>query len=283
MTDADARWLFDALKNALNKRDVKISRGTHLMHLESSRYALYREAQTFLEAGDQPADVSGECETVRRRQFSNSRSGDGQMKEATLIRDSETTQISGYDYARPQAAHSPLSLGELRQLEATVGWSEDDARILQRSGSIFKEKAEQMVDSWRSVIGAQPHLAKWFFGPDGKPDDEYKAKVKKRFVQWVLDACFRPHDQAWLDYQDEIGLRHTPAKKNQTDGAQTPPVVPLRYLLGFVTVVTITTRKFFKEAGLTGPDLQRLEDAWEKAVQLHVALWSRPYARDGLW
>ena len=283
VTDSDAQWLFDALENAPIKRDVKISRGTHLMHLEESRYAVYREAQTFLDAGDQAARASGECEMVRGRQYPNPRSGDRQMKEGTLVHDLETTHISGYDYARPQSAHSPLSMEELRQLEATVGWSEDDARILQQSGSIFKDKAEQMVDSWRSVIGAQPHLAKWFFGPDGKPDDEYKAKVKKRFVQWVLDACFRPHDQAWLDYQEEIGLRHTPAKKNQTDGTQTPPVVPLRYLLGFITVVTITTRKFFKEAGLSGEDLRRLEDAWARAVQLHVTLWSRPYAKDGLW
>ena len=283
VTDADARWLFDALKKAPIKRDVKISRGTHLMHLEESRYALYREAQTFLDAGDQPANASGERETVRRGQFAISRLGDGKMKEATVVQRSEAAEIPGYDYARPQSAHSPLSMEELRQIEATIGWSEDDARILQQSAAIFKEKAEQMVDSWRSVIGAQPHLAKWFFGPDGRPDDEYKAKAKKRFVQWVLDACFRPHDQAWLDYQEEIGLRHTPAKKNQTDGTQTPPVVPLRYLLGFVTVVTMSTRKFFKEAGLAGEDLQKLEDAWAKAVQLHVTLWSRPYAKDGLW
>jgi len=47
-TDADARWLFDALSNSTVKRDVKISRATHLMHLEASRYALYRETQTFL-------------------------------------------------------------------------------------------------------------------------------------------------------------------------------------------------------------------------------------------
>jgi hypothetical protein len=205
------------------------------------------------------------------------------MKEATLVHDPEATQIPGYGYARAQSAHSPLSMEELRQLEATVGWSEDDAKILQRSGSLFREKAEQMVDSWRSVIGEQPHLAKWFLGPDGKPDDEYKAKVKARFVQWVIDACFRPHDQAWLDYQEEIGLRHTPEKKNQTDGTQTPPVVPLRYLLGSVTVVTATTRRFFKEAGIAGQDLQRLEAAWAKAVQLHVTWWSRPYAKDGLW
>src|SRR5438128_583899 len=42
VTDRDAGWLFAALKNSPLKRDVKISRGTHLMHLETSRYALYR-------------------------------------------------------------------------------------------------------------------------------------------------------------------------------------------------------------------------------------------------
>jgi pimeloyl-ACP methyl ester carboxylesterase len=35
--DEDARWLFDAFQAAPIKRDVKISRGTHLMHLEVMR------------------------------------------------------------------------------------------------------------------------------------------------------------------------------------------------------------------------------------------------------
>ena len=47
-TDADTRWLFDALKASPNKRDIKISRATHLMHLETGRGALYRETTTFL-------------------------------------------------------------------------------------------------------------------------------------------------------------------------------------------------------------------------------------------
>jgi hypothetical protein len=131
------------------------------------------------------------------------------------------------------------------------------------------------------VIGSQPHLAKWFFAPDGKPDEAYKAAVKKRFVQWVRDVVSLPHDQAWLDYQEEIGLRHTPAKKNKTEGAQTPNVVPLRYLLGFVPVVTINTRKFFD--GVPPDERRKLEDAWTKAVHLHVTLWARAYANDGLW
>ncbi len=47
-TDQDARWLFDALRASPMRRDVKISRATHLMHLEASRFALYRETEAFL-------------------------------------------------------------------------------------------------------------------------------------------------------------------------------------------------------------------------------------------
>jgi pimeloyl-ACP methyl ester carboxylesterase len=46
--DADARWLFDALSASPQRRDIKIGRATHLMHLEENRFALYREAATFL-------------------------------------------------------------------------------------------------------------------------------------------------------------------------------------------------------------------------------------------
>jgi len=48
VTDVDARWLYDALRASPIRRDVKVSRATHLMHLEESRYQLYREAACFL-------------------------------------------------------------------------------------------------------------------------------------------------------------------------------------------------------------------------------------------
>jgi len=139
-----------------------------------------------------------------------------------------------------------------------------------------------MVDSWRALIAKYSYLWQWFAGPDGKPDDAYKASVKRRFVQWVVDVAIRPHDQAWLNYQEEIGLRHTPAKKNKTDGKATPPVVPMRYLIGFIPIV-LPVRKFFAEEVPNANELDALESAWTKAVLLHVTLWSRPYAVDGLW
>jgi len=52
VTHDDARWLLDALGASPLKLDVKIRRATHLMHLEESRYQLYRQAQRFLE--DEP-------------------------------------------------------------------------------------------------------------------------------------------------------------------------------------------------------------------------------------
>ena len=56
MQDADACWLFDALVQSRIKRDIKISRGTHLLHLESMRLALWRESIDFL-TGDDVAPV----------------------------------------------------------------------------------------------------------------------------------------------------------------------------------------------------------------------------------
>lgn len=189
----------------------------------------------------------------------------------------------GYDYATPRAAHSPVTPTELKALEASVGWTEADAAALRSVVQVLAPQAEAMVDAWRAEIARQPELVRWFFGPDGKPDDHYRAAVKRRFVQWVTDACTRPHDQAWLDYQEEIGLRHTPAKKNATDGTHTPDRVPFRYLVSFIAPVALSVRSFLTGKGLPAADIEAACQAWTKAVLLHVTLWSRPFVREGLW
>jgi hypothetical protein len=93
----------------------------------------------------------------------------------------------------------------------------------------------------------------------------------------------QPHDQRWLDYQEEIGLRHMPAKKNRTDNAQTPSVVPQRYLFAFTAIVITTIGGFLAESGHPKENLVRMQDAWTRAVLLAVTLWSRSYAKDDLW
>jgi hypothetical protein len=190
--------------------------------------------------------------------------------------------IAGYGFGSTEGAQSPLSMEDLLHIEQAVGWTSEDEHRLRKHAELFRSQAEQMVDFWRGIIARQPHLSQWFARPDGKPDEQYKARVKRRFVQWVIDVATRPHDQAWLNYQEEIGLRHTPAKKNKADGGHTPALVPLRYLLAFVPVVADVRR--FLEAAITDPaELTAVERAWTKALHLHVTLWSRPYTREGLW
>ncbi len=195
----------------------------------------------------------------------------------------DIAKIAGYDYGTAQSARSTVSRDELKALEQTIGWTDAEAEALSMAAEVLAGQEEAMVDSWRAIIAQQPHLAKWFFGPNREPDEDYKAAVKKRFVQWVRDLVTRKRDQEWLDYQEEIGRRHTPAKKNRTDHAQTPDRVPLRYLLAFAWAVIDSTRPFLSRNGHSPADIERMHQAWAKSVLLSLTLWARPYVQDGLW
>ena len=46
--DADVAWLFSALTSSPEKKDTKIRKATHLMHLEAGRAELYRASSAFL-------------------------------------------------------------------------------------------------------------------------------------------------------------------------------------------------------------------------------------------
>jgi hypothetical protein len=52
MLDDDAKWLFDAFTRSPEKRDIKIGRATHLMHLEAMRSSLWQESIKLLLGGD---------------------------------------------------------------------------------------------------------------------------------------------------------------------------------------------------------------------------------------
>jgi hypothetical protein len=46
-----------------------------------------------------------------------------------------------------------------------------------------------------------------------------------------------------------------------------------------VTVV----RKFLEDSLTDVEELPAVRRTWNKAVHLHIALWTRPYMKDGLW
>ena len=192
----------------------------------------------------------------------------------------ETTSIAGYRYGAPDVARSPISTDDLDLLKRSVLFGEEDQRYLRMAGDVLGDQVEDILDVWYGFVASHDHLVRYFAGSDGQPDTEYLARVRGRFGQWIRDLCGRSWDQEWLDYQEEIAIRHTPAKKNQTDGAQAPDYVPLRYLIAFVYPITATVREFLAKRGHGPEEVEKMHQAWFKAVTLSVALWSRPYARD---
>ena len=194
-----------------------------------------------------------------------------------------TATIAGYTYGTEAAAQSPVTLAELDQLKTDVLFGPADEAALRMAGEVLADQVEDVLDVWYGFILAHPHLAAYFSTPDGKPIDSYAQRVRARFGQWILDTCNRPYDQAWLDYAEEIGERHTPAKKNTTDDAPSVPVVNLRHIIAFIVPVTATIRPFLAKKGHSPEQVDAMHQAWFKAVTLQVALWSRPFTQPGLW
>ncbi|MCX9192859.1 protogloblin ApPgb [Carbonactinospora thermoautotrophica] len=188
-----------------------------------------------------------------------------------------TTTIPGYTYDSPQKASSPVTEEDLSLLLSTLLWTEEDERALRRAGEVLADQVERILDVWYGYVGSHPHLVHYFAGPDGKPIDEYLARVRSRFEQWVRDLCQRPRDRAWLDYQEEIALRHTRTKKNHTDGVEAAPEIPLRYMIAFIYPITATIREFLAAKGDPEETVEAMYQAWFKSVVLSMTLWARPY------
>jgi hypothetical protein len=189
--------------------------------------------------------------------------------------------IPGYTYGTTLVSRSPVSLAEFEEMKRSVLFGEDDVRYLRLSHDVVADQVEAILDVWYGFVGANPHLVASFGRKtDGKPIPEYLAGVRKRFGQWILDTARAEYDQAWLDYQHEIGLRHHRTKKNLTDGVDAAPIVPFRHLLALVFPVTFTLRPFLAKKGHSAEDVAKMADAWVKSCILQTTLWSHPYVKD---
>ncbi len=176
-------------------------------------------------------------------------------------------------------ARSPVSLAELEQLKMSAGFASEDQLYLQLAGEVLADQTKQIVEHWRNgIIVGIPHLARHSRTPEGDPIPDYLAKSNLRFEQWILDTCLRPYDQDWLNYQQEIALRHTSVKKNQTDGVQSTPYVPLRDIIAFVAVMNETIKPYLASKGHSTEQVDSMHRAWCKSLQLQMALWTKPYA-----
>jgi hypothetical protein len=192
--------------------------------------------------------------------------------------------IPGYRYGDPTLPRSPVSIDDLAQLKAELLFSDDDLAALRRAGDILVPQTQAILDAFYGFFNSHDFLRAYFSTPQGL-SQEYEARVFARFGQWIADTCRGQYDEAWLAYQQEIGRRHFTGK-NETDGpaaAGTPPLISLRYVIALVYATYATVRAFLEKGETDPAAVERMAQAWLKAVLLQVTLWTQPYVRDGAW
>ena len=188
----------------------------------------------------------------------------------------------GYALGQSTLARAPYSMADLAALQKSMLFGADDVAALRQSRAILADQTEAILDVWYGFVASTPELVV-FFGDtrSGQPDGAYLAAVRRRFALWILDTAEAKYDQAWLDWQYEIGLRHNRVKKNKTDGAHGPAQVDFRYLPALTIPITTTLKPFLAKKGASAADVEKMHAAWVKAVLLQAILWSHPYIKDG--
>lgn len=187
-------------------------------------------------------------------------------------------EMPAYTYGTAAVGTSPVTLKELEELKVSVGFTADDEQYLRRAGEVLDGQTREIVAHWRSgIIAGIPNLARHSRTPTGEPLPQYLAQSNLRFEQWILDTCLRPYDQDWLNYQQEIALRHTSLKKNQADGVESTQYVPFRDIASFVAVLNDTIKPYLATGGDPEEIVEAMHRAWCRSLQLQIALWSRLY------
>lgn len=185
-----------------------------------------------------------------------------------------TEQIKGYAYG--QVGQSPVSIADLDLLKKTVFFTAEDEKNLKLAWEVLQDQTNEVLDLWYGFVGGNEHLVK-YFAKNGNPNMDYLTAVRARFGQWISDLCNKPYDQAWLNYQHEIALRHHSTKKNKTDNVDAEPFVNYRYLVAFIFPITATIKGFLAKKGHDAETVEAMYTSWFKAVTLTVILWTYPY------
>lgn len=201
--------------------------------------------------------------------------------EGVIVMDqAERPAIAGYRYGDPTLDPSPISVEELQRIQQALLFTEDDVQALGRVGPILERHLDELLDVWYGFVGRHDFLLRYFSDARG-PLQGYLERVRKRFRQWVLDTTRAEFDERWLAYQYEIGRRHH-LGKNATDGiAGAPDLIHFRYLAALIYPIYATVRPFLEREETDQAEVERMHQAWLKAVILSVILWSQPYLKPG--
>lgn len=192
------------------------------------------------------------------------------------------TAIPGYRMGDPGLPAGALDAAAFERLCAATLFTDEDRAALREAKEIVAPRVEELLDVWYGFVGSHDFLLASFSTPEG-PNAEYLSRVRARFGRWVLDTLSADYGPEWLAYQAEVGRRHARGK-NETDEAHgTPDHVAFRYVVALIYPIFATMRDFLARGARDAEHLERMHQAWLKAVILNVAVWSQAYVDPDLY
>ncbi|MBS0026125.1 protoglobin domain-containing protein [Chitinophaga sp. 22321] len=171
----------------------------------------------------------------------------------------------------------PPDAQTLVRLKRMLLFTNEDEHYLIMAGNILVAHTEDILNNWYDFILKNDYLA-YYFTRDGTPDASYLETLRPHFRQWITGLCTRQEGKSWWQFEERIAeqLHLTPGSASELEPL---PMVYLRYLSTFIYPVSEAGRPYLDRYGHPGEDVERMQQAWFKAISFSVLLWVYPETR----
>jgi hypothetical protein len=170
-----------------------------------------------------------------------------------------------------------IDLRELVLLKRMLLFTHEDEKYLQMAGGILSTQTAALLNTWHEYILANDYLTH-YFTQGGQQDLNYIKDLQPQFESWLNSLCFPPQNEKWLKYEQLINNHYADKSITQFDMTSIP-VVFFRYLVTFIYPATASVRTFLSNKEQEPALLDKMQQAWFKAVCLSVILWCYPEAQ----
>ena len=179
-----------------------------------------------------------------------------------------------YGTAGSGTPKSPLDAEVLVRLKRMLLFTHDDEQYLLMAGDILLPHTEDILDNWYDYILKNNYLA-YYFTRGGAPDLDYLQTLRPQFRQWLIDLCTRQEGNTWWQFEERIVAQLQLKLTAETDlGAL--PLEYLRYMSTFIYPVAEAGRPYLSRHGHPAAEVERMQQAWFKAISFSVLLWVYP-------
>jgi Protoglobin. len=192
--------------------------------------------------------------------------------------------IPGYIYGKPEVPKAPLTKKDFELLLDSVLWTKEDEENRELLGEIIKENMKEILDKIVSYFGSKEYLIYYFKDRQAQTTiTEYVNNTVDRLAQWLLDICYKPLDENFINYNYLIGIRHTYEGKGKADNVSTVEHIPARYMVTCLFPITVVLKDFIARKVEDPVLTDRLYNTWFKLQVITTALFLIPYTKEGRW